>query len=85
MPDAPIPDAENNIEIKDWKQLLTDPGFTVIIGFVVLLIGLIVVIIKPEIKDVYMPFSIGVVGLTGGHAFSDSNKTKYLCNKKEDH
>jgi len=78
-----ILDSENNIEIKDWKQLLTDPGMVTIIGFFVLLLGIGLIILKPEIKDIYMPFSIGVAGLVGGHAFSDSNKTKYLCEKKE--
>ena len=80
----PIPDSQNNIEIKDWKQFLTDPGIVAIIGFFVLLLGLLVIILKPEIKDAYMPFSLGVVGLVGGHAFSDSNKTKYICETKED-
>ncbi len=70
---------------KNWKDYTTDPGFIAVLGFVTLLVGIVLVMIKPEVKDVYMPFSLGVVGLVGGHAFTDSQKTKFMCEKKEDH
>lgn len=75
-------ESENNIDIKTWKDYTTDPGFVAVIGFVVLLLGIFLIMLKPEIKDIYMPFSLGVVGLVGGHAWTDSQKTKYICNEK---
>lgn len=84
-PPAPL---KEEIEVtdspKNWKDYTTDPGFVAVLGFVTLLIGMLIVVMKPEIKEIYMAFSIGVVGLVGGHAFSDSQKTKFMCAKKED-
>ena len=77
--------AENNIAIRTRAELFTDPGMTTIFGFIVLLLGIVLIMIKPEIKDLYMPFSLGVVGLVSGHAFSDANKTKYVNENKTDH
>lgn len=74
-------DKDNNVAIRTKAELFTDPGFVAIMGFVVLLLGIGLVMLKPEIKDIYMPFSLGVVGLVGGHAWTDAKKTQAMCDK----
>lgn len=83
IPGPPVKDIEITDSPKNWKDLTTDPGFVTIMGFVALLVGIGLIMLKPEIKDIYMAFSMGVVGLVGGHAYTDSQKTKFMCAKKE--
>lgn len=74
-------EADNNVAIRTKAELFTDPGTVAIIGFIVLLIGMWIVVLNPSIKDIYMPFSLGVVGLVGGHAWTDAKKTQAMCEK----
>jgi hypothetical protein len=84
IPGPPVKDIEVSDSPKNLKDFFTDPGATAVIGFITLLLGMVLVILKPEIKDIYMPFSMGVVGLVGGHAYTDSQKTKFMCATKKE-
>jgi len=64
---------------KNWKDYTTDPGFVAVLGFITLLLGLILMAFVPSIKDIYAYFGGSVVGLVGGHAWTDSKKTQYMC------
>ena len=69
---------------KNLLDFFSDPGFVTIIGFIALLLGLCLIAIVPVVASIYMYFTGGVVGLVGGHAWTDSQKTRFMCEKKED-
>lgn len=74
---------DNNVNVKDWMDLVTDPGFAVIAGFIALVMPVLIALFNPAammpiVHDVYPIFGPSVVGLITAHAWKDADKTKYL-------
>lgn len=80
MPEPVIPD---NVNVGSWKDLATDPGTAVVLGFVALLIPFLLIVAVPQaaqpIVALYPYFATGIVGLVTAHAWKDADKTKYLA------
>ena len=83
-----ITDLPDNVNVHTIKDMITDPGTVMMVGLIALLLPFFLVLLNPTvlspvIHDIYVPFSVAVVGLLGAHAVTDASKTKYVMDNKK--